>query len=386
VAAQPEQCVGGEWVSNGAACGAAETCNPGTGTCEPCAPFLCGDRSMVVWQVVGPPGEIYDLVVDASGSTYVTGRIDPASVPYLAKYDANGGLVWEKQGAAAVGGYYERLAVDASGNVWGAGPGGRIGRFAPDGTQIGVGIYHGGDEFWDIKLDAAGNVYVAGATPPCCSDPTPRRPFVAKYSPSLVELWSRTHTLNGIGLGVAVDPGGNVFLVGRIAVPQTGVMVSSQLLVQRFDASGTQTSNTVTGNCGGTGFYIIAPAARIDAAGELYVGGLHCTGQNALAEKWSNAGSRLWKTDVALTSGGILTRDIDFRSSGDTIAITGYAEAYSHSPSGQHLWTRRYTTEPVGIVASGRIGTDDLVAGGRYYPPAGGVAQVLARLRLPPAP
>jgi hypothetical protein len=339
---------------------------------------------MVVWQVVGPLGEIYDLVVDPSGNTYVSGRLDPASVPYLAKYDANGTLVWDKQGAA-VGAYYERLAVDANGNVWGASPGGTIGRFAADGTTIGVGEYHNGDEFWDIKLDAAGNVYVAGATPPCCTSPTPRRPFVAKYSPSLVETWSRTHAMNGIGLGVAIDSMGNVFLVGRIAVPQTGVMTSSRLLVQRFDSSGTQTANTVTGTCGGTGFYIIAPAARVDAAGDLYIGGDSCTGQTALAEKWSNAGSRLWKTDVPLSGGAILTRDIDFRPSGNTIAITGYAEAYSHSPSGQHLWTRRYTNDSPTIVASGRIGTDDIIAGGRYYRPTG-VHQVLARLRLPAEP
>jgi hypothetical protein len=179
---------------------------------------------------------------------------------------------------------------------------------------------------------------------------------------------------------------GNVFLVGRIAVPQTGVMTSSQLLVQRFHSSGTQTSNTVTGNCGGTGFYIIPPAATIDAAGDLYIGGYHCTSGIALAEKWSNAGSRLWKTDATLSGGSILTRDIGFRSSGNTIAITGYAEAYSHSPSGQLLWTRKYTNDPANIVASGRIGTDDIVAGGRYYRPTGGVFHVLARLRLPAEP
>lgn len=383
VAQQPEHCVAGEWVSNGPVCTSSETCNPVTGACDSCEPFLCGDRSMVVWQVVGPPGEIIDLVTDASGNTYVSGATDPGFVPYLAKYDANGVLLWDKQGAAA-GSFWERLAVDANGNLWAGGPAGYIGRFAPDGTQIGVGVYHNTDDIWDIKLDAAGNVYVAGSVPRCCEGP-PRRPFVAKYSPSLVELWSRTHTLNGVGFGVAIDSMGNVFLVGSIDVPQTGVRTSSQLLVQRFNSAGTQLSNSVTGTCsGGAGFYIIARAATLDAAGNLYVGGGSCL-LDALAEKWSNAGSRLWKSDVTLSGGNVLTRDIDFRASGNTIAIAGLGEAYSHSPAGQHLWTRRYTMASVTIVASGRIGADDIVAGGKYYSPNGGT-QILARLRLPADP
>jgi hypothetical protein len=39
----------------------------------------------------------------------------------------------------------------------------------------------------------------------------------------------------------------------------------------------------------------------------------------------------------------------------------------------------------VTIVASGRIGADDIVAGGKYYSPNGGT-QILARLRLPADP
>jgi hypothetical protein len=339
---------------------------------------------MVVWQVVGPEGEFYDIVVDADGNTYAAGRIGQAT-HYLAKYDANGALVWEKQGAAA-GSQWQRLAVDASGNLWAAGPGGYIGRFAPDGTELGVATYHNQDDLWDIKLDAAGNVYIAGSTPRCCSNPI-GRPFVAKYSPSLVETWSRTHTLRGSGLGVAVDSMGNVFLVGRADIPQTGTLTGSQLLVQRFDSNGTQTFSSVSGSCSTTGLYIIAHAANIDAAGNVYVGGHYCMSVTGLAEKWSSSGSRLWKTDVTLPGGPDPgARDIDFRSSGNTIAIASYAQAYSHSPSGELLWSQRYTTSSVSIVASGRIGADDIVAGGRYFSPSTGTRQILVRLRLPAEP
>jgi hypothetical protein len=338
---------------------------------------------MVVWQVVGPEGEFFDIVADADGNTYATGRIGQ-NTRYLAKYDTNGALVWEKQGAA-VGAHWQRLAVDANGNLWAAGPGGYIGRFASDGTELGVATYHNQDDLWDIKLDAAGNVYVAGSTPRCCDNPI-RRPFVAKYSPSLVETWSRTHTLRGMGLGVAVDSTGNVFLVGRADVPQTGTLTGSQLLVQRFDSTGTQTFSSVTGSCSATGLYIIAQAANVDAAGNVYVGGEYCTSITGLAEKWSSAGSRLWKTDVTLPGGAAGARDINFRSSGNTIVVASYAQAYSHSPSGQLLWSRRYTTSSVGIAASSRIGVDDVVAGGVYYVPSGGTRQILVRLRLPAEP
>jgi len=346
---------------------------------------LCGDyRERVAWQVIGPPGQLIDIVVDASDNIYVTGRIDSNSY-YLAKYDASGTLVWEKRGAAA-GSAWQRLAVGPNGNLWAAGPGGYIGRFAPDGTSLGVATYHNGDDFWGIELDAAGNVYVTGATPPCCDSPT-RRPFVAKYSPSLVELWSRTDTIRGMGLTVDVDSAGNVFLVGRADIPQSGTMTSSRLLIQRFDPSGTRTFNSVTGSCPTSGQYIIAHAAAADAAGNLLVSGASCGLPVALTEKWSSAGSRLWKTDVPLsTATGSGAHDVDFRSNGNSVAVTGNAEVYSHSPSGELLWNRKYATSPVNIVASGLLGTGDLITGGYFYVPSGSTRQLLVRLRLPADP
>jgi len=386
---QPEHCVDGAWVASGAVCGNGQECQPGTATCESCEPFLCGDgKNWVDWQTLGPPGDLTDIEIDASGSIYAAGYVDPPSgnqQDYFAKLDANGKPLWAKTGVLSDQQHWMRMAIDAAGEIWLVSNAGQVARYSADGTQQDFDVIHGGDQLWDIKFDASGNVYVAGSS----GTGSNRFPFVAKYSSSLVLAWSATHSAKGTGLGVAVDGAGNVYLTGNVTVFSGSDVVGSRLLVNRYTASGGLSYTQTAAACPSNGMYVVAPGVVTDAAGAAYVTGSYCGVTTVLMEKWSTSGTRLWKQDVPLLTGSApWAYELQIKADGNLIGITGSAQVYSHSPSGQLLYTRNYMT--------GRFSTssgfdmadaDHLVAGGKWSFGTGtDHATVVFKLRLPPNP
>jgi hypothetical protein len=163
-------------------------------------------------QSIGGPGTNWgwDIQIDASGNSYVTGfyegdtDFDPspatAIVPlgspnttegFLAKYDRDGNFVW----------------------AFGL-------------TATGAGSYTGGSGY-SIALDASGNVLFSGAFMGTVDfDPGPgtssftslgdRDAFIAKYDPDGNLIWARVLGSTGseYGTGLAVDNGNNVILCG----------------------------------------------------------------------------------------------------------------------------------------------------------------------------
>jgi len=383
---QPEHCVDGAWVANGAACSAGKECRPDTGTCESCQPLLCGDgRNWVDWQTIGPSGELYDVEIDANGSIYAAGYVDPASgrQDYFAKFDANGQPLWAKTGVLTNQQHWLRMAIDAAGEIWLVSTAGQVARYSADGTQQDFDVIHGGDQLWDIKFDASGNVYVAGSSGTLAN----RYAFVAKYSSSLVPAWSASHTAKGTGTGVAVDGTGNVYLTGAVTKFSGSDVVSSQLLVNRYTASGGLSYTQTTGTCA-DGLYINAHGVVTDAAGAAYVTGTYCGINTILMEKWSTSGTRLWKQDVPQTTTSPWAYELQVKADGNLIGITSNAQVYSHSPSGQLLYTRSYATGRLSV--SGGFDMADanhLVAGGKWSFGTGtDHSTVVFKLRLPPNP
>jgi hypothetical protein len=389
-AQQPEQCVDGAWVALGAACSAEQECRPDTATCESCQPLLCGDaRNWVDWQTVGPRGDLTDVEIDASGSIYAAGYSYSASgeqQDYFAKFDSNGQPLWAKTGVLANRQFWLRMAIDAAGEIWLVSNAGQVVRYSANGTQQDFDVIQGGAPLWDIKFDASGNVYVAGNS----GTGTNRYPFVAKYSSSLVPAWSATHSVKGLGQGVAVDGAGNVYLTGSITVFSGSDVVSSRLLVNRYTASGGLSYTQTTGTCPSDGLYVSAPGAVTDAAGAAYVTGSYCGITTALMEKWSTSGTRLWKQDVPLATSSAAGYELQVKADGNLIGITGNAQIYSHSPSGQVLYTRSYTTGRFSVGGGFDMAdADHLVAGGKWSFGSGSSsdhAMVVFKLRLPPNP
>ncbi len=216
----------------------------------------------------------YEVTVDHGGNVYVTGyfssdtaRFDPTgnkgtltnSGPYdmeayLAKYDANGNLLW----ANSMGGngidYFYDAATDQNGNVYVTGystsdtaylnPASNKDILISKGNEDiilakydGSGNYlwaknmggSGTDYGYDVAIDRSGNVYVGGEfrsstayfNPGSSSNGTQTNMggydvFLAKYDPDGNYLWSKAMGGNSDdnGRGVAVDGSGNVYEAG----------------------------------------------------------------------------------------------------------------------------------------------------------------------------
>jgi hypothetical protein len=95
------------------------------------------------------------------------------------------------------------------------------------------------DYGYATATDASGNVFVAGKW---SIGPSV---FLAKYSPSGVQLWWKTFTASGSAYGIALDANGNVFITGEYfgtanfgGSSFTGSSMTSSMFVAKFSAAG----------------------------------------------------------------------------------------------------------------------------------------------------
>jgi len=217
------------------------------------------------------------VAVDPSGNVYAGG------VGFLRKYSPNGGELWKKDFAndTVLG-----LAVDATGNVYAAFRSALIRKYDPNGTELwsrttaprpdiavsGAGSIYvtnyefsseggvrkldaNGSQVWlrtfgaprgiaerpHPAVDAAGNVYVAATV----LDFTGKYDVVLKkYDANGAEIWTLTFgalpsewdRVNG----VAVDPGGNIYLVGTTTGAFPGQGEGLPGFVRKFNANGAE--------------------------------------------------------------------------------------------------------------------------------------------------
>ncbi|MDB5033856.1 MAG: hypothetical protein JWQ98_1097 [Chlorobi bacterium] len=207
------------------------------------------------------------VALDGNDNSYVIGafegsaKFDTISLVapghwniYLAKYDPRGRIIWAKVVAytTATGSdiFANAIALDAAGNIY---IGGRfltditiagvkreslgssdmyLIKLNPDGNPIwsrtpgGVGIgSFGQDAITALALDSAGNCYITGHYNNDAQFDTISltstlyyEAFIAKYDSSGKALWARSGSSYGqlrLGLGIAVDKGGNSYVTGR---------------------------------------------------------------------------------------------------------------------------------------------------------------------------
>jgi hypothetical protein len=200
----------------------------------------------------------FRIAVDASGSAYIVGEssanwgipVNPYSgnTPYAgsndtfaAKLDANGILVWNTFMGSSGGDYVSGIALDSSANVYVTGysnvswgtpvtphAGNEDAYVAKLDATTGALVWNtfmgssSGDTGLGIAVDASGNVYVPGYSFSSWGTPVNAHAggldaFAAKLDANGALLWNTFMGGSGhdTGNGIAVDVGGNVYVMGN---------------------------------------------------------------------------------------------------------------------------------------------------------------------------
>ncbi|HRJ86738.1 MAG TPA: T9SS type A sorting domain-containing protein [Ignavibacteria bacterium] len=360
-----------------------------------------------------------DAVTDAAGNVYVTGWVYGLfgeSNFYTAKYDAAGNSVWSRtyDGGALENDMAKSVAVDGSGNVFVTGSARLTDstglvfatiKYNSAGTQQWVRHTNvGNDSPMDMKIDAAGNVYVTGyllyhpygrvVTVKYNSAGTQQwlvtynpvansfyggyflevdasgnvyigghqgsfdngQIHLLKYNSSGAFQWVRTYSSGGtVGIGdmvndMAIDASANIYLTGQVK----GMSGSSgpDMVTLKYNSSGTlQWAQKFNGAANNSD---IARCIGVDASGNVYAGGLTYVSTNnsdAALIKYNSAGTQQWlRTINGQGNSHDAANDLILDAAGNiflTGQSTGLSTGYNYltarySPTGTQVWLQTY--------------------------------------------
>ena len=258
------------------------------------------------------------VAVDASGNVYISGYFQGTATfgatsktsvgsndIFVAKYSSYGTLQWVQSAGGTTTDEANRIAIDASGNVYitgyfsGTATFGAISKTSAGSNDIFVAKYNssgtllwvqsaggtGFDEANGIAIDASGNVYITGVFNGTTTFGATSKTsaggydiFMAKYSSSGTLQWVQSvgGTSTDIAKGIAIDASGNVYITGYFGGTTTFGATSktsagsADIFVAKYDPVGTAWSWVLS--AGGTGFDQ-ANGIAIDASGNVYITG-----------------------------------------------------------------------------------------------------------------
>ena len=262
----------------GFAGGAPECGYPVPGTCpDAFVARLSPDGSSLVFStyVGGTRAEIpYGVALDASGTAYVTGATNSANFP-----TSTGAL------QPAIGGGFCPRGVAPSTACFDA----FLFNISADGSALGYSTYMGrfgkDDDGRDVAVDIDANAYVTGT-----GDPVPSssigadNAFVVKLGPSgnLVYLRGLGGSRFDAGLGIALDPGRNAYVMGytlstdfltvNAFQPAPQPNNGPHYFVTKLDPTGTQP--LYSSYLGGGSEFDLAGKIAVDSFGNAYVAGI----------------------------------------------------------------------------------------------------------------
>lgn len=251
----------------------------------------------------------HSIAVDPSGNVYVSGSSDSLwgnPLPpwawggfdaFVAKLDTDGTLIWNKLLGGSGSDFGQGIAVDGSGNVYLTGytestwgnpirpwAGGVFDSFVVKLHTDGYPLWNtflggdGYDEGRGITVDGDGNVSVAGFSSWTWGDPI--RPstedtnaFVARLDADGALLWNTFLGVYGVGLGIADDGIGNVYVTGEgygtWGDPIRPADENEDAFVAKLDPTGVLLWNTFLGGPASDA----AEGIAVDAGGNVLVSG-----------------------------------------------------------------------------------------------------------------
>lgn len=250
------------------------------------------------------------MAIDASGNTYVAGCIQSSGVSgfLTLKFSATGALLWQR-------------AHQAAGNL--------------------VDLGH------VLLLDGTGNIIVSGLSARSVAGTTAVFTTTLKYNNQGALLWSAEHPSAEALPATAVDAAGNVFVAS--ATPR-GAGGLDYRLVKYASSGAQQWTRDYAGSANGDD---AATAVAVTPAGDVLVTGATTTAPDKLAFttiKYNSQGSLLWTQSFPNGIRSDLARSIAVDSAGD-IVVAGTSSgsgtdrnmvAIKYSPTGSELWTRRF--------------------------------------------
>jgi len=299
------------------------------------------------------------IVVDASGSVYVTGASVGSGTGFdyvTIKYDSSGNQQWVARYNGPGNGDDEAysIAVDASGNVYvtgySAGSGTGLSDYATikydaSGNQLWVARYNGPGNGTDqanaIAIDTSGNVYATGFSD---GSGTGFDYATVKYDNSGQEQWVARY--NGPGndddeaYGITVDVSGNVYVTGL----SVGSGTQEDYATIKYDSSGNQ--QWVARYNGPANLNDDGRAIAVDASGNVYVTGFSVgsgTGFDYATVKYDSSGQEQW---VVRYDGPASVDDQAYAIAVDASAVV-YVTGYSTGLGGETDYTTiKYSQAP----------------------------------------
>jgi len=294
------------------------------------------DMGNFIWGFgIGSTGtdEGTSVAVDSDGNVYVAGRFsdtvdfDPGPGTaietttssynlFYAKFTSDGDLIWVNSFGGIGGDIVEKILVDATHNVYIAGrfsftidadPGldssiltafginsAFLGKYDSAGNYLWAHGFGGGVQTIgsEIDLDPSGNVYFTGWFQDSADfDPGPGTTlltsvgesdiYIAKYNANGDLVWAKSFggVDNEFGFGIAVDGGGNIYVIGEIRSatdfdpgPDTAYLApigASSTFFVKYDGSG----NYIWGHLVGEGNGCFAFGIDVDPFGDIYLTG-----------------------------------------------------------------------------------------------------------------
>lgn len=318
--------------------------------------------ALILWGVLwlGLPGP-------AAGDVYVAGfSSNGANYDFFTlKYEPDGHRRWWRRYNSPFDAYdtATALKVDAAGNVYIAGYSGNGSnndfctvKYDADGRRLWARRYNspfnGHDMPTALAVDGAGNVLVTGNS----FNGDNLDYLTVKYNASGQRLWARRYN-NGLGddrlgndnpAGVAVDAAGNVYVTGS----SYSSAFTWDYVTIKYDADGNwQWLRRYNGPVGGDDF---AAALVVDAAGNVHVTGRSFGGLNSdfLTIKYDTNGSRLWAqrvngfpTPLCYDEPAALAVDPAGNVYVAGRSFNGYNDDFltvKYDPDGNQLWLRNY--------------------------------------------